>query len=310
MNYEARNREIRGVKSVEITGKTKLLGVIGDPVAHSLSPVMHNAAIAHLGLDYVYLPFPIKSENLAAAITGFAAIGVVGFSITIPHKQAIVPFLAEIYPTARLVGAVNTVWHTEKGWCGTNTDVAGFLAPLQPLARDWSQIVPTILGTGGAARAVAVGCAELGCREIRVVGRDWKKLENFKVSWANTPLEGAISLHSWDELSGLVCQTQLLVNATPVGMSPHIGESPLEAAITEKILPDAIAYDLIYTPRPTKFLQQARARGANTIDGLEMLVQQGAAALEIWLGQPAPVEIMRQSFKLLRSSEDMRTGTR
>jgi shikimate dehydrogenase len=293
---------------MEITGKTKILGVIGDPVGHSLSPAMHNAAIAHLGLDYVYLPFPIKSEDLAAAIAGFAAIGLVGFSITIPHKQAILPFLTEISATARLVGAVNTVYRTEKGWCGTNTDVAGFLAPLQPLARDWSQIIPIILGSGGAARAVAVGCRELGCPEIRVVGRNWRNLESFKVSWANTPLEGAISLHSWDELPALVSQTQLLVNATPLGMWPNIGESPLETAIAERILPDAISYDLIYTPRPTKFLKQAKTQGATAIDGLEMLVQQGAAALEIWLGQPAPVEVMRQaviSYQLSVISEQL-----
>lgn len=283
---------------MEISGKTKLLGVIGDPVGHSLSPVMHNAAIAYFGLDYVYLPLPIKSGDLAAAIAGFSAIGLVGFSVTIPHKQAIIPFLEEISPVARLVGAVNTVWRSENGWCGTNTDVAGFLAPLQPLTRDWSQVVPLILGSGGAARAVAVGCQELGCRKISVVGRNWEKLDKFKVGWANTPLEGAITLHSWDELPRLVSQTQLLVNATPLGMSPRTEESPLEGAIADQIQPGAIAYDLIYTPRPTKFLQQAQQRGAIAIDGLEMLVQQGAAAFAIWLGKPAPVTVMRQAVEL------------
>lgn len=282
---------------MKITGKTKLLGVIGDPVGHSLSPAMHNAAIAYLGLDYVYLPFPIKSEDLAAAIAGFAAIGLVGFSITIPHKQAILPFLAEISPVARLVGAVNTVWRGENGWCGTNTDVAGFLAPLQPLARDWSQIVPIILGSGGAARAVAVGCRELGCPKIGVVGRNKEKLDKFKVTWANTPLEGAIFTYSWDELPRLVPETQLLINATPLGMWPRIDESPLETAIADRLPQGAIAYDLIYTPRPTKFLQQAQERGAIAIDGLEMLVQQGAAAFAIWLGQQAPVAVMRQTLQ-------------
>lgn len=109
-----------------ITGKTKLLGVIGDPVEHSLSPVMHNAAIAHLNVNYVYVPFPIKRENLEKAIAGFKAINVVGFNITIPHKQAIIPLLSEVSQTAKMVGAVNTVWRTDAGWCGTNTDVEGF----------------------------------------------------------------------------------------------------------------------------------------------------------------------------------------
>ena len=112
-----------------ITGKTKLLGVIGHPVQHSLSPVMHNAAIATLGLDYVYLPLPVRPEDLEVAIAGFAAIGLVGFNITIPHKQAILPLLVEVSPTAQMVGAVNTVWRTKDGWVGTNTDVEGFLAP-------------------------------------------------------------------------------------------------------------------------------------------------------------------------------------
>ncbi|MGB7892535.1 MAG: shikimate dehydrogenase, partial [Microcoleus sp.] len=114
-----------------IKGTTKLLGVIGHPVEHSLSPAMHNAAISHLGVDFVYLPFPVKPEDLKAALAGFAAIGVRGFSITIPHKQAILPLLSEVSPIARAIGAVNTVYLTDKGWCGTNTDVEGFLAPLQ-----------------------------------------------------------------------------------------------------------------------------------------------------------------------------------
>ena len=115
-----------------ITGKTKLLGVIGHPVEHSLSPIMHNAAIAHLGLDYVYLPLPVHPDNLQAAISGFAAIDVVGFNITIPHKQAIKGLIAEISPTAKTIGAINTVWRTRNGtWAGTNTDVEGFIAPLQ-----------------------------------------------------------------------------------------------------------------------------------------------------------------------------------
>jgi shikimate dehydrogenase len=280
-----------------ITGKTKLLGVIGDPVEHSLSPVMHNAAIADLGVDYVYVPFAIKREKLETAIAGFEAIDVIGFNITIPHKQAIVPLLSEISQTAKMVGAVNTVWRTEAGWNGTNTDIEGFLSPLKTLNRDWTQITPVILGNGGAARAVVVGCAEMGCPQIYVVGRDRAKLEEFKQSWANSPLTAAVSVCDWAELPGLVSQTQLLVNTTPVGMHPKVDASPVEAEVMKKLSTDAIAYDLIYTPNPTRFLGQAKERGAIAIDGLEMLVQQGAAALKLWLQQPVPVEIMRQSLR-------------
>ena len=279
-----------------ITGKTKLLGVIGDPVEHSLSPVMHNAVLNHLGLDYVYLPLPVKKGDLERALGGFTAIDLVGFNATIPHKQAIIPYLNRITPEAQQVGAVNTVWRTEAGWEGTNTDVDGFIAPLKTLDQDWSNITPVILGNGGAARAVIVGCAKLGCPEIAVVGRNPEKLEQFKGSWVKTGLSADIKTYLWDELPHLVSQTQLLVNTTPIGMSPDAEATPV-AAETLKALPNrAIAYDLIYTPRPTRFLQltQDNSNGI-TFDGLEMLIQQGAAALELWLQQPIPVAIMRSA---------------
>jgi shikimate dehydrogenase len=279
-----------------ITGKTKLLGVIGDPVEHSLSPVMHNAALAHLGLDYVYVPLPVKKGDLERALAGFTAIELVGFNATIPHKQAIIPYLNRITPEAQQVGAVNTIWRTEAGWEGTNTDVAGFIAPLQSLDRNWSNITPVILGNGGAARAVIVGCAKLGCPEISVVGRNMEKLEQFQRSWANTGLAAAIKTYLWEDLPHLVSQTQLIVNTTPIGMSPHADASPVEAETFKELPNGAIAYDLIYTPRPTRFLQLAQDNGdALIFDGLEMLIQQGAAALELWLQQAVPVEIMRSA---------------
>ncbi|MEG3439268.1 shikimate dehydrogenase [Pannus brasiliensis CCIBt3594] len=281
---------------VAINGKTKLLGVIGSPIEHSRSPAMHNAAIAELGENYVYLPFPIAPESLQTAIEGFAAIDVRGFSVTIPHKLAIIPFLEAITEKARLVGAVNTVWRTETGWQGTNTDVDGFLAPLQSLSRDWSGVNPVILGNGGAARAVVVALASLGCREIHVVGRNQRKLDPFKESWADTDLYGSVEVHGWDELEGLVSDTGLLVNSTPIGMSPHVGESPVEGELLDLLPSGALVYDLIYNPRPTRLLQLAEERGVTAIDGLEMLVNQGAIALEIWLGRSVPVGVMREAL--------------
>ncbi len=278
----------------EISGKTRLLGVIGCPIAHTLSPAMHNAAIATLGLDYAYLPFEIAPEALEAAIGGFAAIGAVGFNVTIPHKQAIVAFLSEVSPEARLVGAANTVWRGPAGWHGTNTDVAGFIAPLQALRCDWAQMQPLVLGCGGAARAVVVGCVQLGCNRVRVLGRDRTKLDRFRASWVETPLADRIETHPWEALPALLETARLLVNTTPVGMHPDIARSPVADELWERLPAGAIAYDLIYTPRPTRFLQQACGRGAKAIDGLEMLVQQGAAALSIWVQQPAPVDVMRQ----------------
>ncbi|MGA9379233.1 MAG: shikimate dehydrogenase [Phormidium sp.] len=280
-----------------ITGKTKLLGVIGNPIEHSLSPVMHNAAITKLGLDYVYLPFPIKPEELHIAISGFAAIGLIGFSVTIPHKQAIIPLLTEVSPIAKEIGAVNTVWRSENGWNGTNTDVEGFVAPLKNYNQNWSQTTALILGCGGAARAVVAGCAQLNCAKIRVVGRDLQKLKAFQNSWQNSQLAVNLSVYHWEQLPDLISESNLLVNTTPVGMYPHVDESPVSAELMEKLPGNAIAYDLIYTPNPTKFLQIAKEQGAEAIDGLEMLVQQGAAALKIWLKQQPPVEEMRESLR-------------
>lgn len=270
-----------------ITGTTQLLGVIGDPVTHSLSPLMHNAAIAHLGLDLAYVPLPVKPQDLAAAIAGFEAIHLVGFNLTIPHKQAILPFLSQISDVAQAVGAVNTVWQTPQGWHGTNTDVEGFLAPLQALGRDWSETTAVVLGNGGAARAVVAGCIQLGCPEIYVVGRSAAKLAAF-------PQGQNIQVCTTASLPELLPRAGLLVNTTPVGMAPQVEASPIEGDIMDGLQAGAIAYDLIYVPNPTRFLQLAQARGAVPIDGLEMLVQQGAAALRIWTGQQqVPVEVMR-----------------
>lgn len=290
-----------------ITGQTKLLGVIGCPVEHSLSPAMHNAAIRAIALeggnpyptlDYVYLPFPVEPKDLETAVAGLGAIALAGFNITIPHKQAIIPLLYEVSPVAQAVGAVNTVWRTDRGWAGTNTDVEGFLAPLQNYKQQWQETIAIILGAGGAARAAVAGFAQLGCREIHVVGRNPEKLEAFARSWADGPLKVRPIASPWQALPQLIPQAGAIVNATPVGMYPHVERSPLSPALTAQIKTDAIVYDLIYTPNPTLFLRQAREAGERkTIDGLEMLVQQGAAALKIWLNRPVPVDVMRQTLR-------------
>jgi shikimate dehydrogenase len=291
----------------QITGTTKLLGVIGNPIAHSLSPVMHNAAIAKLGLDYLYAAFPVTPANLATALNGFAAIGIVGCNVTIPHKQAVIPLLAEITPLAQAVGAVNTIWKTDKGWKGTNTDVAGFISPLEAIERDWGNTTAVILGNGGAARAVVAGCHQLGCGEIRVLGRDEAKLKDFNNSWEgvelavngqSTPRLVQLQTHLWDKLPTLMDRENLLlINSTPIGMYPQTEATPVSEELMLKLRASAIVYDLIYTPRPTKFLQLAqRVKGVRAIDGVEMLVRQGAVALELWLEQTAPVDVMRQAL--------------
>ncbi len=284
---------------VEITGKTRLLGVIGHPVRHSFSPLMHNAALAEMGVDCSYVALPVKPDELEVAIAGFAAIELVGFNITIPHKQSILPLLTSVSEVAQAVGAVNTVWWMSEetgeppGWRGTNTDVEGFLAPLQRMERDWNGAIAVVLGNGGAARAVVAGCAMLGCSEIHVVGRNAAKLEAFAASWSGSQYGKNLQVRTWEGLSDLMPKADLLVNTTPVGMAPKVEASPVDAEVMAKLKAGAIVYDLIYVPNPTRFLALAQERGAVAIDGLEMLVQQGAAALRIWTGrEDVPVEIM------------------
>ncbi|GBO56535.1 shikimate 5-dehydrogenase I alpha [Pseudanabaena sp. lw0831] len=282
--------------SGRILGTTKIIGVMGFPVSHSLSPVMHNAAIAAMGMDYVYVSLPIPVEQLPTAIAGLKAIqSVQGFNLTIPHKVDVMPLLDEVLPIAKAVGAVNTVKRVGDRWVGTNTDVAGFLNPLKQLNCDWENMPALILGSGGAAKAVVAACLELGCSVIHVVGRDPKKMKKFHGAMTIQLHDYNLRVHPWTSIPHLLEVAGIVINATPIGMASDPNTPISEAEMN--LLPDhAIAYDLIYTPRPTKFLQIAAARGLKAIDGLEMLINQGAIGLEFWLDQPVPIEIMRQAL--------------
>ncbi len=287
---------------IDIVGSTQLLGVIGCPIEHSLSPVLHNAALVsrgmtlgHSALEYVYVPLKVEPRDLAAALLGMAALGWRGFNVTIPHKQAVIPYLPQVSPLARAVGAVNTVWRQDDVWMGTNTDVQGFLTPLLAYGIDWHSIDACILGGGGASRAVIAACAQLGCRSIHVIGRDFSKLKLLQQSLLNTELKLAIQIHDWQSIGELLPNTGLLVNTTPVGMHPQVHESPLDANAITLLSPEAVVYDLIYTPRPTALLTLAQKHGCKVLDGLEMLIYQGAAAFEIWVGEAPCISTMRQA---------------
>lgn len=282
--------------SAGLNGATQVFGIIGHPVEHSLSPPMQNAALRELGLNAVYVPLPVEPDQVEVAIAGLWSLGIQGFNVTIPHKQAVMACLATITDIGQAVGAVNTVWRTDQGWAGTNTDVTGFIAPLKAIDRDWSQARVVILGNGGAARAVVAGCIELGCSDLWIVGRSEAKLQQFRESWQKSPLKPTLQTCLSSDLDTLLPETSLLVNTTPLGMHPRTEASPV-TKLQLTLLPEgAIAYDLIYTPSPTQFLTLAQQRGLTTFDGVEMLVQQGAAALAIWTRQSPPADIMRQTL--------------
>ena len=285
-----------------IGGGTALVGVLGDPVRHSLSPAMHNAAIATLGLDWAYLALPVAAADLAVVLRALAAIDCRGLNVTLPHKQAAAELAEELTPLAQRLGAVNTLVRRDGGgWLGTNTDVEGFLAPLRPLATREA----LVLGCGGSARAVVAGLVDLGLGCIRVAGRDAPRLGRFISSCADwspglVPLAwGPDTAGSPDPLGAALASADLVVNTTPVGMASGgdpsaVDRSPLRPDQVAALSPATTVYDLIYTPRPTALLRLAGQRGCRTIDGLEMLVQQGAASLRLWSGlQEMPVTAMR-----------------
>ncbi len=281
---------------MDIGGATALVGVLGDPVRHSLSPAMHNAALGELGLNWVYLALPTPAAQLAAVLEGLRAVECRGLNVTLPHKQAVARLCQGLSPLAERVGAVNTLISlAEGGWEGTNTDVEGFLAPLR--GQTWAGREALVLGCGGSARAVVAALVELGLARIWVAARRREPLERFVAdcrAWAPQlePLE-------WAGLEAPLQTAALVVNTTPVGMASasdptSAGQCPLSPAELEALAPGCSVYDLIYTPRPTRLLEAAAARGCPTVDGLEMLVQQGAAALRLWSGiAEVPVATMR-----------------
>jgi len=279
-----------------IGGDTRLLAVLGDPVRHSLSPVMHNAALAALGLDARYLALPVSGDRLAEAVQGLAALGCAGFNVTIPHKERIAPLLTRLEPVARQLGAVNTVLPDGGGgWIGTNTDWEGFLAPLQQRPLAGRQAL--MLGSGGSGRAVLRAAAALGLGEVMVRGRDPERLQ--ALIQAATPWAPPLRPLDWNApLDAVLPTTALVVNVTPLGMGSQSEAMPLEPADLARLPAEALVVDLIYTPRPTRLLREAAALGLSTLDGLEMLVQQGAAALRLWTGRTeVPVAVMRQAVE-------------
>ncbi|QPN62506.1 shikimate dehydrogenase [Synechococcus sp. CBW1004] len=287
-----------------IRGSTAFAGVLGDPVRHSLSPVMHNAALASLDLDWVYLALPVAADRLATVVQALEAMGCRGLSVTIPHKQAVAALCRELSPLAERLGAVNTlVPHPQGGWFGTNTDVEGFCAPLLEDGTDWQGRRAVVLGSGGSARAVAAALVELGFADIQLAGRRAAALEAFRqdcAAWA-PQLRPLVWTAETDGLAAELATADLVVNTTPLGMasasdSGAASRCPLSEHELDALPPSCWVYDVIYTPRPTELLRRSSQRGCRSLDGLEMLVQQGAAALRLWSGRTeVPVGRMREA---------------
>ena len=281
-----------------INGDTGLVGLLGNPVRHSLSPAMHNAALQALQLNWSYLALPCTSQNLQGVLQGLRAVNCRGLNVTIPHKQDVAELCQELSPLAKRLGAVNTLIPIDSGgWHGTNTDVEGFLTPLGEES-SWNNRHGVIIGCGGSARAIAAGLQSLRLASITVIGRRQEALDAFTPDLQSNDAPLTACLQSSPDLASLMKRADLVVNTTPVGMAQH-GDAqafPLGEAIWSQLQESAMLYDLVYTPRPTAWLRWGQSRGHRCIDGLEMLVQQGAASLRLWSDRnDVSVETMRRA---------------
>lgn len=290
---EARGGAPQGDAAVPaVGGATQVIGIIGDPVTHSLSPRLHNAAFAALGLDYVYVPLPVRAADVEAAVRGLAALGLRGANITVPYKGAVLPLLDELSTDARLAQAVNTIVIDDGRLSGYNTDIEGARAALVAVAGEDLAIAPAlILGAGGAARAIALALARLGCR-LTIVNRTAAAAERLTALIAAAVPDAACVWRPLSELTEDDVRRQLIVvNATSLGM-PGNGKVP--ALLADNVGAGQIVFDAVYGLAPTAFLVAARACGAETVDGAAMLVGQAVEAFKLWTGEPAPHEVMRE----------------
>lgn len=285
-----------------IKGTTKNLGVMGWPIAHSLSPVLQNAAIEEAGLDYVYISLPVPPEKLKEAVAGLRAMQFTGWNVTIPHKQAIMAELDAVDEDARIIGAVNTVVNRDGHLTGYNTDCIGFMQPLAQQGFLPKGKKATILGAGGAARAVIWGLLRAKVKRITLGVRNPAKAARLAEEFA---AYGEIQVLHWEDsaFAEHLAVTDLLVNTTPLGMYPHVeGMPPVDWT---KLKKDALVYDIIYTPERTRFLSEAQAHGHAIINGEGMLAGQGAAAFTLWTGVAPDLALMKRA---LREELDLRQG--
>lgn len=269
----------------------QLLAVIGHPIHHSLSPAMHGAAIEALGLDASYLAFDVAPEALGDAVRGLRALGALGFNVTLPHKEAIGAHLDALDDAARAIGAVNTVFRDEGRWIGTNTDAPGLVRSLEQAGVSLGGARVVIVGAGGAARAAAYGLGKAGASSIVIAARRPAQAEAIAGD-----LGGTIAARGLGA-PGLLEGCDLLVQASSATLDARAGDELADALRLETMPPGGAVIDLVYRPRITAVLAAARARGLRVVDGLGMLVHQGALALERWTGHPAPVAVMRDALE-------------
>jgi len=277
---------------LNITGKTRVCGVIGEPIEHTLSPLMHNAAFEALKLDYVFLAFRVKPVEVESAVNGMRALNIRGLNVTMPHKSTVIKHLDRVDLSAQIVNSVNTILNKENLLFGFNTDGVGAFKALKENGVEPKGRKVLLLGAGGAARAIAYTMANKA-DELAVLNRTVKQAQALakllEKSFNKKISTGSLSP---SDIQSNLQDSDILINATSVGMKPKAEESP----IPPKLLRSNLAVmDIVYNPLETKLEKEAKAAGAKVVSGVEMLIYQGAASFELWTGKSAPVEVMRQA---------------
>jgi len=282
-----------------ITSKTSFIALIGNPVSHSLSPIMQNAALQYLGLDLIYIAIPCKNKDVGLVLNSFKKINCKGLNITIPYKEKVFELCSEISPIANKLKAINTLKLNSKNqWSGTNTDVEGFIYPLKTLNLTNKNSI--VLGSGGAARSVIQGLINLNVSTISVISRNKSSLDELIINFGKQiKIQGL--LNNDNRAQNLIEEADLIVNTTPVGMKTTKREEsilPFGKNFWRSLNSNSIIYDLIYNPAPTSLLKFSAKKGCMTIDGLQMLVAQGIKSLSFWTdGLEVPFDIMNDAIK-------------
>ena len=287
-----------------ITGKTNLVGLLGKPVNHSLSPIMHNAAYKEMGLDWCYVGIPCEKTNLEKITTALRLMDCKGLNVTIPHKQEVLKACKKLTSIANDIQAVNTLIPEKNNkWIGANTDVEGFLMPIKDKNLIDKNVV--VIGCGGSARAVVMGLNSLNVKKITVIGRSENSLNIFIRNMKELSTKSKVSIEGINNtklnVTPYIKEADLIVNTTPIGMNikkPDQESIPLGTKTWKSLSNKTILYDLIYTPRPTNWLKLGQQKNCFTIDGLDMLVEQGALSIKLWSGfNNVPTQIMKSSAK-------------
>lgn len=282
-----------------ITGHTKLTGLLGSPVEHSISPMMHNESFRVLGLDYAYLAFDVGEQELETAVEGLKALKVKGFNLTMPNKNRMCQLCDRLSPAAEIIGAVNTVENRNGELVGHSTDGSGYMLAVKNAGYDIRGKKMTLFGAGGAGTSIFVQAALDGVAEISVFNRRTPFFERAEqiIRKLNERTSCKIRLYDYEDVSVLrreIGDSAILTNATSVGMAPNLEDCILKDS--SMLHPDLIVSDVIYNPKETKLLKMAKETGCRTLNGMYMLLYQGAEAFRIWTGQEMPVEHIKQMF--------------